>query len=140
MLESIKTHLESLSPQQRYDVDSKAESLHKHWIELKDLVLKRVDCVSVLIEFFEKANEFASQIDNLKRQLAQTPSEQKLQFLQETWSNMRSDFSDLKNLGSRFLNWKVCIVEVKMLKLKKIKLEFSIFVFFYTCFLTIGMA
>lgn len=116
MLESIKAHLESLSPQQRYDVDSKAESLHKHWIELKDLVLKRVDCVSVLIEFFEKANEFASQIDNLKRQLAQTPSEQKLQFLQETWSNMRSDFSDLKNLGSRFLNWKVCIVEIKMLK------------------------
>lgn len=107
-MESIKTHLESLSAQQRYDVDSKAESLHKHWIELKDLVLKRVDCVSVLIEFFEKANEFASQLDNLKRQLAQTPNEQKLQFLQETWQNIRNDFNDLKALGNRFLHWKVC--------------------------------
>ncbi|XP_073838140.1 zormin isoform X4 [Musca autumnalis] len=107
LLESIKTHLESLSAQQRYDVDSKAESLHKHWIELKDLVLKRVDCVSVLIEFFQKANEFASQMDNLKRQLALTPNEQKLQFLQETWTNMQSDFVELKNLGSRFLNLKI---------------------------------
>ncbi|XP_046807761.1 uncharacterized protein LOC111679299 isoform X10 [Lucilia cuprina] len=107
LLESIKTHLESLSAQQRYDVDSKAESLHKHWIELKDLVLKRVDCVSILIEFFEKANEFASQLDNLKRQLAQTPNEQKLQFLQETWQNIRNDFNDLKNLGNRFLHWKI---------------------------------
>ena len=108
LLESIKTHLESLSAQQRYDVDSKAESLHKHWIELKDMVLKRVDCVSVLIEFFEKANEFTSQVDNLKRQLSQTPNEQKLQFLQETWKNIRSDFGDLKNMGTRFLQWKVC--------------------------------
>ncbi|KAM7355886.1 zormin isoform 2-T2 [Cochliomyia hominivorax] len=107
LLESIKIHLESLSAQQRYDVDSKAESLHKHWIELKDLVLKRVDCVSVLIEFFEKANEFASQLDNLKRQLAQTPNEQKLQFLQETWQNIRNDFNDLKNMGNRFLHWKI---------------------------------
>lgn len=101
--------MESLSAQQRYDVDSKAESLHKHWIELKDLVLKRVDCVSVLIEFFEKANEFGSQMDNLKRQLALTPNEGKLQFLQETWKNMQSDFGDLKNLASRFLNLKVSI-------------------------------
>ncbi|XP_058980466.1 uncharacterized protein LOC101894461 isoform X1 [Musca domestica] len=107
LLESIKTHLESLSAQQRYDVDSKAESLHKHWIELKDLVLKRVDCVSVLIEFFEKANEFGSQMDNLKRQLALTPNEGKLQFLQETWKNMQSDFGDLNNLASRFLNLKI---------------------------------
>uniref|UniRef100_A0A1I8PBC8 Ig-like domain-containing protein n=1 Tax=Stomoxys calcitrans TaxID=35570 RepID=A0A1I8PBC8_STOCA len=107
LLESIKTHLESLSAQQRYDVDSKAESLHKHWIELKDLVLKRVDCVSVLIEFFEKANEFGSQMDNLKRQLAFTPNEQKLPFLQETWTNMRTNFAELKNLGSRFQNWRI---------------------------------
>ncbi|XP_075160107.1 zormin isoform X2 [Haematobia irritans] len=107
LLESIKTHLESLSPQQRYDVDSKAESLHKHWIELKDLVLKRVDCVSVLIEFFEKANEFGSQMDNLKRQLALTPNAQKLPFLQETWTSMRSNFSELKDLGQRFKSWKI---------------------------------
>ncbi|XP_067644773.1 uncharacterized protein zormin isoform X3 [Eurosta solidaginis] len=107
LLESIKAHLESLSPQQRYDVDSKAEALHKHWIELKDLVLKRVDCVSLLIEFFEKANELASQLDNLDKQLNQTPNEQKLQFLQENWSHIRNDFADLKSLGMRLINLKI---------------------------------
>lgn len=108
LLESIKAHLESLSPQQRYDVDSKAEALHKHWIELKDLVLKRVDCVSLLIEFFEKANELASQLDNLDKQLKQTADEQKLQFLQENWKHIRADYADLKSLGTRFINLKVC--------------------------------
>lgn len=103
-METIKTHLESLSPQQRYDVDSKAEALHKHWIELKDLVLKRVDAVSLLIEFFEKANQLSSQFDNLNRQLLQTPDEQKLQFLKETWSQIQTDYSILKNVGSRFIN------------------------------------
>ncbi|XP_053952607.1 titin homolog isoform X7 [Anastrepha ludens] len=107
LLESIKAHLESLSPQQRYDVDSKAESLHKHWIELKDLVLKRVDYVSLLIEFFEKANELASQLDNLDKQLKQTPDEQKLQFLQENWKHIRADYADLKSLGTRFITLKI---------------------------------
>ncbi|XP_049314954.1 uncharacterized protein LOC105226995 isoform X10 [Bactrocera dorsalis] len=107
LLESIKAHLESLSPQQRYDVDSKAEALHKHWIELKDLVLKRVDCVSLLIEFFEKANELASQLDNLDKQLKQTADEQKLQFLQENWKHIRADYADLKSLGTRFINLKI---------------------------------
>uniref|UniRef100_A0A1A9W7E8 Ig-like domain-containing protein n=1 Tax=Glossina brevipalpis TaxID=37001 RepID=A0A1A9W7E8_9MUSC len=107
LLESIKTHLESLSAQQRYDVDSKAEALHKHWIDLKDMVLKRVDYVTLLIEFFEKATEFASQIDNLKCQLSQTPSEQKLQFLQETWKIMPCNFTELKSVGARFLSTKI---------------------------------
>ncbi|XP_054732034.1 uncharacterized protein LOC129240321 isoform X8 [Anastrepha obliqua] len=107
LLESIKAHLESLSPQQRYDVDSKAEALHKHWIELKDLVLKRVDYVSLLIEFFEKANELASQLDNLDKQLKQTPDEQKLQFLQENWKHIRADYADLKSLGTRFITLKI---------------------------------
>ncbi|XP_020714421.1 titin homolog isoform X4 [Ceratitis capitata] len=107
LLESIKAHLESLSPQQRYDVDSKAEALHKHWIELKDMVLKRVDCVSLLIEFFEKANELASQLDNLDKQLKQTPDEQKLQFLQENWQHIRADYGALKSSGSRFINLKI---------------------------------
>ncbi|XP_037901177.1 uncharacterized protein LOC119645211 isoform X15 [Glossina fuscipes] len=107
LLESIKTHLESLSAQQRYDVDSKAEALHKHWIDLKDMVLKRVDYVTLLIEFFEKTNELASQIDNLKRQLSQTPNEQKLQFLEETWQNIRGNFTELKTLGTRFLSTKI---------------------------------
>ena len=107
LLESIKTHLESLSAQQRYDVDSKAEALHKHWIELKDLVLKRVDGVSLLIEFFEKANQLASQFDNLDRQLTQTPDEQKLQFLHATWTQLRSDYTELKSVASKFINIKV---------------------------------
>ncbi|XP_015043414.2 titin-like isoform X8 [Drosophila pseudoobscura] len=107
LLESIKVHLESLSPQQRYDVDSKAESLHKHWIELKDLVLKRVDYVSLLIEFFEQANELSSQLDHLQRQLQQTPDEHKLQFLQATWSNIILAFGELKSRGQRFINLKI---------------------------------
>lgn len=108
LLESIKVHLESLSPQQRYDVDSKAESLHKHWIELKDLVLKRVDYVSLLIDFFELANELSSQLDNLQRQLQQTPSdEHKLQFLQATWTGIAATFNELKSRGQRFINLKV---------------------------------
>lgn len=109
LLESIKQHLESLSPQQRYDVDSKAEALHKHWIELKDLVLKRVDYVSLLIEFFEQANELSSQLDNLQRQLQQTPDEHKLQFLQATWANIASSYAELKTSGQRFINLKVGI-------------------------------
>ncbi|XP_017842325.1 uncharacterized protein LOC108599780 isoform X2 [Drosophila busckii] len=106
LLESIKQHLESLSPQQRYDVDSKAEALHKHWIELKDLVLKRVDYVSLLIEFFEQANELSSQFEHLQRQLQQTPDEHKLQFLQATWSNIAGSFGQLKTTGQRFINLK----------------------------------
>ncbi|KAI8039392.1 hypothetical protein M5D96_008116 [Drosophila gunungcola] len=107
LLESIKIHLESLSPQQRYDVDSKAESLHKHWIELKDLVLKRVDHVSLLIDFFELANELSSQLDNLQRQLQQTPDEHKLQFLQATWTGIAATFGELKSRGQRFINLKI---------------------------------
>ncbi|XP_032599442.1 titin isoform X6 [Drosophila grimshawi] len=107
LLESIKQHLESLSPQQRYDVDSKAESLHKHWIELKDLVLKRVDYVSLLIEFFEQANELSSQLDHLQRQLLQTPDEHKLQFLQATWANIAASYAELKSSGQRFINLKI---------------------------------
>lgn len=109
LLESIKQHLESLSPQQRFDVDSKAEALHKHWIELKDLVLKRVDYVSLLIEFFEQANELSSQLDHLQRQLLQTPDEHKLQFLQATWANIAASYAELKSAGQRFINLKVCI-------------------------------
>ncbi|XP_020814330.1 muscle M-line assembly protein unc-89 isoform X5 [Drosophila serrata] len=108
LLESIKVHLESLSPQQRYDVDSKAEALHKHWIELKDLVLKRVDYVSLLIDFFELSNELSSQLDNMERQLQQTPSdEHKLQFLQATWTGIAATFSELKSRGQRFINLKI---------------------------------
>ncbi|KAH8272384.1 hypothetical protein KR018_001100 [Drosophila ironensis] len=107
LLESIKGHLESLSPQQRYDVDSKAESLHKHWIELKDLVLKRVDHVSLLIDFFELANELTSQLDNLQRQLQQTPDDHKLQFLQATWAGIATTFGELKSRGLRFINLKI---------------------------------
>ncbi|XP_039488858.1 uncharacterized protein LOC120450111 isoform X5 [Drosophila santomea] len=107
LLESIKVHLESLSPQERYDVDSKAESLHKHWIELKDLVLKRVDYVSLLIDFFELANELSSQLDNLQRQLQQTPDEHKLQFLQATWTGIASTFGEMKSRGQRFINLKI---------------------------------
>ncbi|XP_037721813.1 uncharacterized protein LOC119554814 isoform X18 [Drosophila subpulchrella] len=107
LLESIKVHLESLSPQERYDVDSKAESLHKHWIELKDLVLKRVDYVSLLIDFFELANEFSSQLDNMQRQLQQTPDEHKLQFLQATWTGIAATFGELKFRGQRFINLKI---------------------------------
>ncbi|XP_017860663.1 PREDICTED: muscle M-line assembly protein unc-89 [Drosophila arizonae] len=106
LLESIKQHLESLSPQQRFDVDSKAEALHKHWIELKDLVLKRVDYVSLLIEFFEQANELSSQLDHLQRQLLQTPDEHKLQFLQATWANIAASYAELKSAGQRFVNLK----------------------------------
>ncbi|XP_032587368.1 titin homolog isoform X7 [Drosophila mojavensis] len=107
LLESIKQHLESLSPQQRFDVDSKAEALHKHWIELKDLVLKRVDYVSLLIEFFEQANELSSQLDHLQRQLLQTPDEHKLQFLQATWANIAASYAELKSAGQRFVNLKI---------------------------------
>lgn len=90
-------------------MDSKAEALHKHWIELKDLVLKRVDYVSLLIEFFEQANELSSQLDNLQRQLQQTPDEHKLQFLQATWANIASSYAELKSSGQRFINLKVGI-------------------------------
>ncbi|XP_030240178.1 uncharacterized protein LOC108650825 isoform X6 [Drosophila navojoa] len=107
LLESIKQHLESLSPQQRFDVDSKAEALHKHWIELKDLVLKRVDYVSLLIEFFEQANELSSQLDHLQRQLQQTPDEHKLQFLEATWANIAASYAELKSAGQRFVNLKI---------------------------------
>ncbi|XP_064552467.1 uncharacterized protein LOC135438178 isoform X17 [Drosophila montana] len=107
LLESIKQHLESLSPQQRYDVDSKAEALHKHWIELKDLVLKRVDYVSLLIQFFEQANELSSQLDHVQRQLLQTPDEHKLQFLQATWANIAASYTELKSSGQRFINLKI---------------------------------
>lgn len=98
----------SLNAQQRYDVDSKAESLHKHWIELKDMVLRRVDCVNALIEFYEKANEFDRSLKDLKQQLKETPNEQRLKVLQESWQTLRHNFSKLKECGSRFLHWKVC--------------------------------
>lgn len=101
--------MESLSPQQRYDVDSKAEALHKHWIELKDMVLKRVDYVSLLIQFFEQANELSSQLDHVQRQLLQTPDEHKLQFLQATWANIVASYAELKSSGQRFINLKVRI-------------------------------
>lgn len=107
LLETIKTHLESLSPQQRFDVDSKAESLHKHWIELKDLVLKRVDCVNVLIEFYDKAQRFNGQLKELKLQLNQAPNSNQVAVLEKSWQKIREDFAAIKSLGNRFLHWKV---------------------------------
>lgn len=107
LLETIKSHLESLSPQQRYDVDSKAESLHKHWIELKDLVLKRVDCVNVLIEFYEKAQRLNCQLNELRNHLTQSPNSNQVAVLEKNWQKIREDFVSIKSLGNRFLHCKV---------------------------------
>lgn len=109
LLETIKTHLESLSPEQRYDVDSKAESLHTHWIELKDLVLKRVDCVNTLIEFYDKVQQLIAQINTLQMHLSKAQNFNQSNVFEDNWQKICGDFALLKDLGERFLHWKVSI-------------------------------
>ena len=109
LLEDMKRYLESLEPEQRYDVDSKAEDLHKHWIELKDIVLKRVDLVSVYIEFLDKAEKLDDRFHQLDDDLNQTPNENKLNYLEREWSDISDAYGHLKLVGTRILNAKVRI-------------------------------
>lgn len=110
LLTKIKKFLNSLDAKQRYDVDTKVESLQKHWIEIKDYVFKRYDLVSIYIEFLEKAEKLSEMFEYVEKQLKETPEKQKLTQLESVWGDIKGAYGNLKAIGLRFLNVKVSIV------------------------------
>lgn len=104
LLETIKTHLASLNPSDRYDVDTKAEYLHNSWLQMKEKVLRRVDLVSLLIEFYQRAHGLSEMFDLLQKELINTPEEGRLKKIEASWIKIQNHYDNVKSLGHKYLN------------------------------------
>lgn len=103
-MESIKIHLASLNPSDRYDVDNKAEYLHNIWLQMKEKVLKRVDLVSLLIDFYQRAQSLSEMFDLLQKELINTPEEGRLKIIESSWIQIQNHYDHVKMLGHKYLN------------------------------------
>ncbi|KAL5290629.1 hypothetical protein ACFFRR_010159 [Megaselia abdita] len=104
LLESIKIHLASLNPSDRYDVDTKAEYLHNLWLQMKEKVLRRVDLVSLLLDFYQRAQGLSEMFDLLQKELIATPEEARLKKIQTSWIQIQNHYDNVKTLGHKYLN------------------------------------
>lgn len=93
-----------MADHQREDVDSKVESLHKHWTDLKDLIEARVDLVQLYISFHEDAEILADMFDFGENMLKTTPEEERLKQFEAAWSKIKQAYTQLKNTGKQFVD------------------------------------
>lgn len=100
----MKIHLASLNPSDRYDVDTKAEYLHNLWLQMKEKVLRRVDLVSLLLEFYQRAQDLTNMFDILQKELIDTPEEARLKKIETSWIQIQNHYDNVKALGHKYLN------------------------------------
>lgn len=96
--------LEEIDENQRKDIDTKVESLHNHWGDLRNIVENRLDLVSLFIQFLHQAEGLLSIFEYFELLQDETPDEEKLQKLDDVWGQIKPAYAKLKVGGTRFID------------------------------------
>lgn len=102
---------------------------------MKEKVLRRVDLVSLLIEFYQRATGLSEMFDLLQKELVNTPEEQRLKKVETSWIEIQNHYNHVKSLGHKYLNnvgvsnWNQIIVNFQ-----KIYIEPTFMICFAWCF------
>lgn len=99
--------LEYLDDNQRRDVDSKVESLHAHWLKLKNMLEIRLDLAAIYVRFHSEAETVSKAMDELENSLKNSSPEMQdniLEQLEEKWSSLVPLYQQAKNTGLNFIS------------------------------------
>lgn len=104
MLLSVTEILAELEGDQRHDIDQKVEALHDHWTQLKNLIIGRVDLVTVFVQFLQLADSLSNMFDYIEKMLSESPEQDRLAQLDDVWTKVKPAYEQLKSEGARFLD------------------------------------
>lgn len=96
--------LNEVEDAERKDIDSKVDSIHSHWTELKNIVENRVDLVTTYMQFLQLADSLSNMFEYVEKILRDAPEKEKLQQLDAVWSKIRPAYDQLKSEGARFMD------------------------------------
>lgn len=97
--------LNEVEDAERKDIDSKVDSIHSHWTELKNIVENRVDLVTTYMQFLQLADSLSNMFEYVEKVLRDAPEKEKLQQLDALWSNkIKPAYDQLKSEGARFMD------------------------------------
>lgn len=99
----MTTVLENLDESQRRDVDTKVETLHKHWTQVKNIVQARTDLATIYIQFLDESESLAKAFDEVELILKTSPNEDNLKQIEKAWSVIKPSYGEIKKTGGRII-------------------------------------
>ncbi|XP_017775027.1 PREDICTED: titin [Nicrophorus vespilloides] len=107
LLLTLPPILEYLQDSQRSEVDSKVESLHERWLNLKNLLESRLDLSVLYVKFHTDAEKVTREMDVLDEAIQRTGenmSEESMKVLEERLELLVPLYQSAKNTGLTFIN------------------------------------
>lgn len=95
--------LENLSDKQRLDVDMKVESLHTHWIKLKNVAKNRTELASLYIQFLDESESLDKVFNEVELIIRTAANEENLKQIDKAWGVIRPAFQEIKQTGARVI-------------------------------------
>lgn len=95
--------LEDLEENQRADVDSKVESLHKHWKQLKNIAKTRTDLATLYIQFLDESESLEKVFNEVELILKTAANEENLKQIEKAWGVIKPAFGEIKQTGGRVI-------------------------------------
>ena len=93
--------LETLDATQRMDVDTKVESLHKHWTQLKNIAKIRLELATLYIRFLDDSESLEKVFNEVELILRTNANEDSLKQIEKAWAVIKPSFAEIKMTGGR---------------------------------------
>lgn len=94
--------LDQLDNTERNDVDSKVQTIHENWNELKTIIENRVDLSTIYVRFLQLADKLTDMFTHVEEVLRTTPEDFKLTQLDLLWNKLIPVYTQLKSEGKQF--------------------------------------
>lgn len=106
LLLTLPPVIEVIKDEDRLKIDGKVESLHSHWISLKNLLEKRIDLAELYVKFHSLSVELASKFDDLEGELKkhnEKMDDEILNGIEQKWLHIQQVYSKLSGFGNTFI-------------------------------------
>ncbi|XP_072152903.1 coiled-coil domain-containing protein 141 isoform X3 [Bemisia tabaci] len=96
--------LDRLNSEQKLDVTTKIEELHKLWVQLKNVLERRVSLLSAFIRIYSKIQTVLSEFDSLESDIKVdgTMDDANFRTLREYWATTEAHFQELRQEETNF--------------------------------------
>lgn len=101
LLIKLSPHLPNLDDNERNDIDTKIDSIRKNWIELKNMIIIRIDLIKLFIQFHQGAEQLNDDYMRFDDQIQRIKFNE-MHLIDPLWNGIQNKFSFIKNIAQQF--------------------------------------
>lgn len=101
LLIKLSPHLPNLDDNERNDIDTKIDSIRKNWIELKNMIITRIDLIKLYIQFHQGAEQLNDDYMRFDDQIQRIKFNE-MHLIDPLWNGIQNKFSFIKNIAQQF--------------------------------------